>query len=506
MRSLAAAIIVLCVCGAAAFGNDIVPRRWETLMHQTGSQREASMRGDWKPVSPPLKFRLPYPVTWDYQHLWLRSSFIITDDPPRYFGVTLGNVYLVNAVYINGRMIGELSPGECRSIHTPVRYAIPTGTLQKGGNDIYIRLGMYDTETAGITGDIAIRDRARYLASATLEDLLYISYPLGIIIFLVTLFLFSIVLFIWDRSELIFLHSAALCIILASALAFLFPAPVPVSHEYRLHLMYGFYPMMALITLFAAQSMGGRYFPAINRAAVPGLMLLTAAALCARFLHLSTAVPVYINIAVILTFLPAVVYMIILTYRTKRDRFTLVISAVCLAAPAAAGAAEVASMVLCGSPPPEIYFVLSPLLLVGLVIFNVRKIMLRKVNLIVMYRDFQRSLKQPDKKTVTPATEGKIAEVIRFLDENYRADISREGLAAAVDLSPDHLSRMFKASTGRRISDYINERRVREAALLLAETDDRIADIAMRVGFESLTTFNRNFAKVMGAAPADYRK
>ncbi|HNV47732.1 MAG TPA: helix-turn-helix transcriptional regulator, partial [Spirochaetota bacterium] len=60
--------------------------------------------------------------------------------------------------------------------------------------------------------------------------------------------------------------------------------------------------------------------------------------------------------------------------------------------------------------------------------------------------------------------------------------------------------------TGRKIGDYVNELRVRDAAAMLDGTSENIIDIAFAVGFESLRTFNRAFLKVMNVTPTEYRE
>ena len=109
-------------------------------------------------------------------------------------------------------------------------------------------------------------------------------------------------------------------------------------------------------------------------------------------------------------------------------------------------------------------------------------------------------------QTITPVTGWKIEQAAAYLNENYKHDISREGLAEKLGLSVDHLSRKFKAHMGRRIGDYINELRVKDAAECLRESEDRIIDIAYDNGFESLATFNRVFLKIIGETPRGYRK
>ncbi len=107
---------------------------------------------------------------------------------------------------------------------------------------------------------------------------------------------------------------------------------------------------------------------------------------------------------------------------------------------------------------------------------------------------------------VTPGTEEKLNAVIAYIGQNYRDELSREGLAAMVGMSPNHLGKYFAIVTGRKIGDYINELRVRDAAAMLDGTSENIIDIAFAVGFESLRTFNRAFLKVMNVTPTEYRE
>lgn len=116
----------------------------------------------------------------------------------------------------------------------------------------------------------------------------------------------------------------------------------------------------------------------------------------------------------------------------------------------------------------------------------------------------QRSIDRMGKALSVPLQK-KIEQVIRYIEENYRSDISRDGLASSMNLHPDSLGRYFKMHTGLKIGEYINELRIREAASLLASTNDTVITIAFSTGFESLPTFNRAFQKVMSMTPTEYR-
>ena len=117
---------------------------------------------------------------------------------------------------------------------------------------------------------------------------------------------------------------------------------------------------------------------------------------------------------------------------------------------------------------------------------------------------------QQKKKDAGPVLTGeaevKIQQVVNYINSNYTFDISREGLAATVDVHPDNLGKLFKRYTAKKLGDYINELRVRDAARMLAETDESIIQIAFSVGFDSLRTFNRAFPKFMNMTPEKYRK
>jgi AraC-like DNA-binding protein len=124
----------------------------------------------------------------------------------------------------------------------------------------------------------------------------------------------------------------------------------------------------------------------------------------------------------------------------------------------------------------------------------------------LLYRKIKEDARSEKKGAVTPGTEEKIKRAISYINENFTFDISREGLAASVEISPDYMGKAFKAYTGREIGEYVNELRIREAAARLAGTGEDIIDIAYAVGFESLRTFNRAFSRIMRTTPNKYRE
>lgn len=103
-------------------------------------------------------------------------------------------------------------------------------------------------------------------------------------------------------------------------------------------------------------------------------------------------------------------------------------------------------------------------------------------------------------------THRRIAEVVKYIHAHYEDQISLAALSRLFGMSPSYLSRTFKRVTGFSIISFLHLTRVREAQRLLAQTDDRVADIAQQVGFEQFAHFNRTFRKIVGTNPTRYRK
>ena len=105
---------------------------------------------------------------------------------------------------------------------------------------------------------------------------------------------------------------------------------------------------------------------------------------------------------------------------------------------------------------------------------------------------------------------GKITDLIsRFQDyisDHYRENIKVAELSANCHLSESHFRRLFSRCMHMSPVEYMNLVRVRTACEYLKKTDTAIADIASECGFASDSTFNRNFHKLMGMSPAEWRK
>jgi AraC family transcriptional regulator len=94
-----------------------------------------------------------------------------------------------------------------------------------------------------------------------------------------------------------------------------------------------------------------------------------------------------------------------------------------------------------------------------------------------------------------------IAQAIDYLHAHLEEDITLEDLAQVVHLSPSHLRRTFKQTTGLAPHQYLIQLRVHRAEQLLKTGRVSIRDVAMQVGFADQSHLNRHFKRLLGVTP-----
>ena len=83
-------------------------------------------------------------------------------------------------------------------------------------------------------------------------------------------------------------------------------------------------------------------------------------------------------------------------------------------------------------------------------------------------------------------------EVLKYINGNFRSELSLEGLADLFGYSKTYLSGLFNQFTGMKLRDYINRCRINEYYKLKKEQPQApVCRIAEEVGFNSLNTFYR---------------
>ena len=100
--------------------------------------------------------------------------------------------------------------------------------------------------------------------------------------------------------------------------------------------------------------------------------------------------------------------------------------------------------------------------------------------------------------------EDTVLKVLRYLESNY---VSGSLSEAAEQLHYDlcWLSRQIKRVTGKTYTQLVQEKRLAQAAFLLCNTRQNVADISAAVGYENISYFHRIFAAAYGMSPKHYR-
>ena len=99
-----------------------------------------------------------------------------------------------------------------------------------------------------------------------------------------------------------------------------------------------------------------------------------------------------------------------------------------------------------------------------------------------------------------------IAPALDYIENNYMKPLYIEQLSNLCHWSSAHFRRVFHDLIGTSPLDFINNTRVIKSCNLLRTTEESILDISEKVGFLSVSSYNRAFTKIMEMSPREYRK
>ncbi len=97
-------------------------------------------------------------------------------------------------------------------------------------------------------------------------------------------------------------------------------------------------------------------------------------------------------------------------------------------------------------------------------------------------------------------------ELINYIKEHLHEPLNIADLAKRCNLSPDHFSRVFQQKFGIRPSKYIQTKRIERSETLLLTTNNTLAEIAEKTGWDNVSYFTRVFKKTTGQTPAKFRQ
>jgi len=99
-----------------------------------------------------------------------------------------------------------------------------------------------------------------------------------------------------------------------------------------------------------------------------------------------------------------------------------------------------------------------------------------------------------------------IAKARKYIHSRLDQPLPLSAVAHQAGLSESHFCRLFKEATGLTLTDYVNRCRIEWAKRELMRPEARVSEIAFLVGYQSLSQFNRSFARIVGLAPTSFRR
>jgi AraC-like DNA-binding protein len=103
-------------------------------------------------------------------------------------------------------------------------------------------------------------------------------------------------------------------------------------------------------------------------------------------------------------------------------------------------------------------------------------------------------------------THPQVMHAVRAIDDRYwDPELTVRALAREVGVSTEHFCRVLKRQTGGTFVALLRRARVRAACRLLTTTTLSMKEIAAHVGFSSPNRFARDFKKLCGITPSEYR-
>lgn len=437
----------------------------------------------------------------DGDSAWLMNTFSLAGPESYPRGIIANAGGRCPDLYINGMKLETGRAGMIGNAYAPAVALIPADFLRSGTNTVQV----FVAGRGGRNFSLDLLDEPSYSRRLVNHELLYNLVPFAILIFNFSIFFPTIIFYLFNRRDRVFAHASMILLTYIVFIASMFiPGSLFGSLIPRLHL--SLYPVFALLLLYAVQSLYRVYLSNFNRVVLP-VNVVTFIAIMAASGETGVAYSSCLLLLGAVVIGASGIYMVRTLHRLRPD--TILYAGLVFFIILAVGITlfDIISFIMHGGFGFLGVVYASPVMVIAFIVFTGREFMKNRIQSEMLYAQMRKNEKKQRSPAISESTEGKLNSVIDFIKENFNRDISREGLAGAIEISTDYMSRLFRTYTGKKINEYINELRVQEAMRLLRDDGDaKIIDIALAVGFESLSTFNRAFKQIAGVTPRDFRE
>jgi AraC-like DNA-binding protein len=509
MKRISTVIMILllaavCGCSASGKGERVPVSRWHIFWGGASIEDPKDLIPSWVPyrMEFPLNGNLASLSAMNDEPVWLRGEFILKNTPSAPYGLIVGGRGRSAKIFVNGHLLEKPKDGKLMNVYSQESYLVPDAFLHEGINTLHVKTCLMAGFTA-ITDNISIMDNETFAEKTMVDYLVFTQIPMALFIFNFSILFPPLIFFLWNRRMKVLGYSAL--VLLACMLYILFEfIPLrytgPVIPQVHLTMV----PVFAILLFVSLQSLFRIYMQLFSRFITP-ICLVTIACVMLFNKKLTIIYSPYILLTGVILFLPVCIRILTMMNRFKRDRLRLGMVVAFFLCTAMLGVFELINFIADGRYVFLMGIYFAPLFVITFIVLSAREFMKSMIKMELLYNTIEKPEKKDKDPIITDNTEGKLKSVIDFINMNYMQDISREGLAGAIDISTDYMSRLFKTYTGKKINEYINELRIQEAMKKLQNKEIKIIDIALSVGFESLSTFNRAFKNVTGTTPSEYR-
>ena len=96
--------------------------------------------------------------------------------------------------------------------------------------------------------------------------------------------------------------------------------------------------------------------------------------------------------------------------------------------------------------------------------------------------------------------------VYDYVAQHYKREIRTKEVAEIIGLTTNSFCRFFKKVNHKSFIQFLNEYRINKAAEIINLRDDSISETMYQSGFNDPSFFNRQFKKIKGVSPSDYKR